>query len=382
LTPEAETIQRLNRLAPLLSVEPDNLALHRECVELAIRGRELGRALELVDARLTLHPQEPESLFARTNVLIGLGRHDEALPILKRLEEQGVAPNAVMQNLATCHFAIGQHATARTYLDRLLAAGEKTPSVLYLAISTLHHLGEIEEAVKLADANATLAEAHGGLAGACALVYHDANDAAKADKYSRIALAQNPDSIDGLSVRGTLASHELEVPEALRCYSRILELMPNNGRAWLGLGLLSTLAQDFGKAREQLSRATELMPQHIGSWHALGWAHLFGGDAAGAEQHFAHALELDRNFAESHGAIAAMLALKGDREGAEREIEIAERLDRNGMTAHFARALLVERASGAAAGREFIQKRILALSTRLSGRPRALVSQLIDRAAK
>ncbi|MES1265265.1 MAG: tetratricopeptide repeat protein, partial [Variovorax sp.] len=236
----------------MLRAEPDNLPLHRECVELAIKGRELGRALELVDARLARHPGDTESLFARTNVLIGLGRHEEAIPVLKTLEEQGVAPQAVMQNLATCYYALGQHATARTYLDRLLAAGEKSPAVLFLAISTLHHLGEVDEAVKLADENAAIAEANAGLAGACALLYLDNNDALNADKYSRIALAQNPDSIDALTARGTLASNELEVGEGTRCFSRVLELMPNNGRAWLGLGMLSTLAQNFGKAREQL----------------------------------------------------------------------------------------------------------------------------------
>ena len=375
-------VARLDRLVLMLRAEPDNLPLHRECVELAMKGRQLDRAMELVDARLARHPGEAESLFSRTNVLIALGRHEEALAALKNLEEQGVAPQAVMQNLATCHFALGQHATARTYLDRLLAAGEKTPAVLYLAVSTLHHLGEMDEAVKLADEHAAIAEANGALAGACALLYVDTSDLAKSDKFSRIALAQNPDSIDGLTVRGTLASNELETAEAERCFARVIELMPNNGRGWLGLGLLTTLEQDFGKAREQIARATELMPQHVGSWHALAWAHLFGGDAPGAEKHFAHALELDHNFAESHGAMAAMLAIKGDREGAEREIEIADRLDRKGMSSQFARAMLLDRAEGGQASRKFIQKSVLALSTRMPGRARAVIKDLVERASK
>jgi tetratricopeptide (TPR) repeat protein len=373
---------RLDRLIPLLRAEPDNLPLHRECVELAMKGRALDRALELLDARLARHPGEAETLFARTNVLISLGRHEEAITVLKSLEDQGVAPQAVMQNLATCHFALGQHATARTYLDRLLAAGDTSPAVLFLAISTLHHLGEMEEAVKLAHQHTAVAETNGALAGACALLYLDNSDLANSAKFSTIVLAQNPDSIDGLTVRGTLASNELEAGEATRCYARVIELMPNNGRAWLGLGLLATLAQDFVTAREQIARATELMPQHVGSWHALGWAHLFGGDTAGAEKHFAHALELDRNFAESHGAMAAMLAFRGDREGAEREIEIADRLDRKGMSSQFARAVLLERVAGGQASRKFIHERVLALSTRMSGRASAVIKDLVERAPK
>jgi tetratricopeptide (TPR) repeat protein len=372
-------ISRLDRLAPMLGAEPDNLPLHRECVELALKSREFERALELVDARLARHPDEPETLFARTNVLLGLGRFEESLPILKGLEEKGIAAQAVMQNLATSYFALGQHATVRTYVDRLLAAGEKSPAVLYLAVSTLHHLGQMDEALQLAEENAAVAEANGALAGACALLYLDTSEAPKADKLARIALTQNADSIDALCVRGTLASNELETEEAARCFLRILELQPNNGRAWLGLGLLSTLAQDFARAREQITRATELMPGHVGSWHALAWAYLFSGDAANAEKYFAHALELDRNFAESHGAMAAMLALKGDRPGAEREIEIADRLDKNNMSSQFARGMLVAAQKGPEAARDFIFNVVRVAAPRLPGKARRVIEKITTR---
>src|SRR4051812_36731407 len=106
---------RLERLLPLLQAEPENLPLHRECVELAMRGGEFPRALEFIDSRLARHPGEAESLYARANALIGLRQFADAIAILEHLEEKGVAPVAVMQNLLTCHFALQQFATARTY---------------------------------------------------------------------------------------------------------------------------------------------------------------------------------------------------------------------------------------------------------------------------
>jgi tetratricopeptide (TPR) repeat protein len=362
----------------MLRGEPDNLPLHRECVELAMRNGEFPRALEFIDARLVRHPAEPESLFARSNALMGLGRFEDAIAILKHLEEQGVAPAAVMQNLANCHFALQQFASARTYGERLIAAGEKSGDVLQLTISSLHHLGEMDAAVKLADEHAEVAATHGRFAGSCAMVYLDTNETPKAAKCAAVALAQNPDSIDGLLVQATLGASDLDTEQAFRQYSRVIELAPRAGRAWLGLGMLATLAQDFRRAAELLTRATELMPQHVGSWHALAWACLFGGDTAAAEKHFAHALELDRTFAESHGAMAAMLALKGDQAAAEREIEIAERLDRKNMSSQFARAVLLGRGSPEA-GREFIRDSVRLLSRQLSGRPREVLGQLLSR---
>jgi tetratricopeptide (TPR) repeat protein len=361
----------------LLRADPENLPLHRECVELAMNGGEYGRALEWLDARLARHPGDAESLFARANALIGLRQFGDAIAILKGLEEQGVAQVAVMQNLATCHFALGQYQNVRAYGERLIAAGVKSGDVLQLTIAALHHLGEMDSALKLAEESAEVAATHGRLAGTCAMVHLDMSNVQEASRLAAVALAQNPDSLDGLLVQATLAGANLDNDQAFRQYSRVLELAPHSGRAWLGLGMLATLAQDFVRARELLERATQLMPGHVGSWHALAWAHFFGGDVGDAEKHFAHALELDRNFAESHGAMAAMLAIKGDRAAAEREIEIAERLDRKNMTSQFARAMLLGKQDPDAA-RKFIRDNVRLMSRQLSARPREVLDQLLS----
>jgi tetratricopeptide (TPR) repeat protein len=372
----------LDRLAPLLRAEPDNLPLHRECVELAMRGGEFERALALVDARLNRHPSEAETLFARSNALIGLKQHAEALAILKTLEQQGVAEPGVLQNLATCHYILRQFENSRAYAEQLMAAGDRSAGALHLAISSLHHLGEVEAAARLADEHAAVVETHGLLAGVCAMAYLDVEATPKAAKLAAIALAQNPDSIDGLTVQATLAAAALETEQAFSQFTRITQLAPQSGRAWLGLGLLATLAQDFARAKELLTRATELMPNHLGSWHSLAWAHLFSGDSAGAERLFAHALELDRTFGESHGAMAAMLAMRGDREGAEREIEIAERLDRKGASAQFARAMLLAHTSGPEASRQFIRDSVVLLARQFLDKPRAVLTELAKRTPK
>jgi len=374
----AHTPNRLDRLVTLLRSEPDNLALHRDCVQLAMGEGSFERALELVDARLTRHPQEAESLFARSNVLIGMKRFEQAIDILRQLDAQGVAPQAVLQNLMTCHFALEQYANVRVYGERLVAAGEATGDSLYLAIASLHHLGEMKDAVRLAEQHAAAAATHARFAGSCALVFHDTGDLANAAEFAATALAQNPDSLDGLLVQAGLAASDLQAEQAFRQYSRVIELAPRAGRAWAGLGTLAMLAQDFGRARELLARATELLPEHVGSWHARGWAHLFSGDRDGAEQHFRHALELDRNFGESHGAVAAIMAMKGDRAGAEHEIEIAERLDRKNMSSQFARAMLLANEKGPQASADFIRDAVRMIARQTPPRARAALQGLLD----
>jgi Tfp pilus assembly protein PilF len=210
------------------------------------------------------------------------------------------------------------------------------------------------------------------------LVYLDMNRPAKAKEFADLALARDPDNLSGLTVTATLAATDLETEQAFRQYSRILERSPDNGRAHLGLGLLIMLTRDFPKAQEHLRRATELMPTHLGSWHSLAWAHFFAQDLAGAEKYFARALEIDRTFGESHGAMAAILAIKGDIATAEREIEIAERLDRAGNSAQFARAVLVARAQGPEASRQFMLGAVRALASQLGGKPGDVLTKLTN----
>jgi tetratricopeptide (TPR) repeat protein len=343
-----------------------------------MQGGEYARALDLVDARLVRHPVEGESLYRRSSALIGLGRHEEAIGILKQLEAQGVAQQAVWQNLATCHFVLRQFENARAYAEKTIVAGDQSANTLFVAITSLHNLGEMDEAVRLADTHADAAENDGRLAGAVALLYQDNEQNAKAVKFADIALAKNPDNLSGLLVKASSAAVDLDSATASRFYTRVIELAPDVGRAWLGIGLLTMLAGDYPIAQQQLRRATELMPEHLGSWHSLAWSHFFAQDMAGAEKYFAHALELDRTFGESHGAMAAMHAIKGEIAAAEREIEIAERLDRRGGTAQFARALLIARSQGPEASRQFIHQTVRALAAHIGGRPRDVLMKMTE----
>jgi tetratricopeptide (TPR) repeat protein len=371
--PRAAASSRLASLKRFLAAEPNNARLHRDVVDTAVAAGEFSYVRELAERRLADTPADPEAQFDRATALIGLKDFAGALEALQPLD--ATIPG-VRFNLGLCLYMLDRHGDARPYFQAGYDAGERSPGHLRFFIRTLHHLGEIDPAVAIANENEQAVSSDGDLAGTCSLLYLDANDAPRSAACAQIALAANPNNVDALISLGTLRTAELDVSTAGAAFDHVLEIQPRNGRAWLGLGLLSTLAQDFAKAKEQLARAVELMPGHLGSWHSLAWAHLFSGDMAGAERHFAHALELDRNFGESHGAMAAMLAMKGNREAAEREIEIAVRLDRSGSSVQFARALLIGQASGQDASREFIQNAVRKLATRFDTKARAVLTQL------
>lgn len=304
--------------------------------------------------------------------------HSGARDILLRLESMDPVPPAVRTNLALCHYCLAEYDAARLVAERAYQDGARDAGTLRLLISSCHHLGMIDEARAIANANPGVAKSDGALAGAYALLYLDADDARSAGRWARAALASHPDSIDGLVVDATVATAQMDLERAARHYERVLELAPGTGRAWLGLGMLSMLTRDMDAAKSNIARGLEYLPEHVGSWHALAWAHLLSGETAQAEKAFNRALELDRNFAETHGGLAALAALHGDRAAAQRSIEVARRLDPQCLSANFAESVL----TGQAGDPEKARQTIMDAAASLAGRHGNALARLIDKAIR
>jgi tetratricopeptide (TPR) repeat protein len=365
----------LTALRELLRQDAHNTALLRQCARLAIELREYDEALQFATAALSVASDDAESQFHQASALIGLQRYADAVRCLSELRARGVSQPAIDTNLALCHYVLGAYAAARPLLERLLASGSQSADVARLAVSTLHHLGDLAAAVAVADSHSEAGMHDSGVAGVYALAYMDAGDALEAARYAGRALAVNPDSVDALTVEATLRLAKLESAAAERQFRRVLELAPNNGRACIGLGTLALLTQDLPRAAEYLERGVAALPTHVGSWQVLGWTHLCAGNLDAAERVFRHALELDRNFAEAHGAMASVYALRGRVAEAQTEVAIAERLDRDGLAARFAGAVLIGRAGDPDAARALIGATAAGLAPRLGGRAARLLAR-------
>jgi tetratricopeptide (TPR) repeat protein len=367
-------------LKSLLRSDPDNAALLRNCAQLAVELHDYSEALMLASAALQAAPGDPQAMFHRASALIGCKRYADAAACLNALQAQGLTEPALAFNRALCHYMLNEFAGVSAQLQPLIKSGQTTSDVLRLAVSSLHHLGQMDTAIALADAHPRAGE-DGATAGVYALAYLDAGRAADAAKFAAQALAKNPDSVDGLVVHGTLALAKMQTGSAETTLRRVTELAADNGRAWIGLGSIALLAQDFPRAREMLERGVKAMPAHVGSWHVLGWTHLVEGNLDLAEQSFQQALTLERNFAETHGALAAVYAMRGRLREARAELAIAEKLDRAGLAAKFATIVLEAQSGNRAAANAVMRATVEALIPRVgvrAGRILAAALQPVD----
>lgn len=358
------SIEKLQQRMAWLGRDPGNASLYRQCADAASTLRRFDLLLQIADTALAHNPGDPALRFDRANAQIGLRDYRSALATLAGLPAASTEQqHAIEANRSLCHYCLGEYAQALPHLASEYERGQRAPRLLFMLVRANHALGQLDEAVAIATANAEPAAQDASLAGAYALLFLDAEDADAASRWAATALRLDPRSIDGNVTEATLAIMRMQTDRAQRLFNAALEVAPETARAWIGLGTLSMLQQNLPQAESHLERGLKLMPQYVGGWHMLAWSQLMRRDLKAAEQSFNQALALDRNFAETHGALAALDVMKGDPTSARHRLAIAKRLDPQCMSAQFAAALLEDPTLQGASSQQIIQQALLGITS-------------------
>ncbi len=167
---------------PLARAEADE-ALRREpgqasalsalaCVR-AIHDWEWDQASAAFEQAIRSNPQYPTaSLWFATNVLIPLGRFDEAVTQLKRAATVDPVSPTIEASFGVVEFMRGDYASALTRFERLLTRDDRLAFALYYRGLSAHYLGHPEQAIEALesarDAGGWSAEIRAALGGALA----------------------------------------------------------------------------------------------------------------------------------------------------------------------------------------------------------------------
>jgi Tfp pilus assembly protein PilF len=155
-------------------------------------------------------------------------------------------------------------------------------------------------------------------------------------------LALDSNNVEALVTVGNAFLDEQDVQQASDYFTKAVNVSPESGRAWSGLGLTDMLKSDLPKAIDDLKKAVTYMPSHLGTWHTLAWAQLCSNDIQGARETLEKAMDIDRNFGETHGGLAVIDIMENNRESAKERIKRATRLDSVSFSARFAQSLLIQ----------------------------------------
>jgi len=337
-----EAMQQLERSEGYLAADPDNIELLARVIDLSLAAGQPERAGRHALAAVRRYPDD-DFLQARLGTAhLAQRQWDEAAAVFAALLARRADVN-LAYNLAYAQLWLGRHADAYATMAPYLETATLSAPMVTLLVRVMHHLGEGDRAIALAEAHLAGGANDAELLAAVSLVCLDAGQLEQAEKFSAAALAGEGGRrapLEALVTAGSLALARTDSDAAIAHFQQALAANPDEGRSWSGLGTASLLKRDLPAAQQQMEQAVKHMPSHIGSWHLLGWSRLLDGKLEAARAAFDTALGLDRNFGESHGALAVVLAMQGRRAEAEASIARAQGLDGEGLSARYAQMIL------------------------------------------
>lgn len=227
-----------------------------------------------------------------------------------------------------------------TSSNKLLAV---SPSTWRLLLRTLHHTGDLSEALQIIEKLRPHKNIFSEIASIASAIALDFNREDYAREWSSIAIdSDSPENskIEAFVVRASLLLGNGEVSESKIFANRALTVNPSEGRAYSVLGFIEFSIENFPLAEDFFQKSLLCNLKHIGTLLGLGWAQLLRESPASAIASFNTAIDLDRNFGESYGSLAVAHALTGNRDLARETARRGLKLDPRSLSSSFALAIL------------------------------------------
>ena len=127
---------------------------------------------------------------------------------------------------------------------------------------------------------------------------------------------------------------EVGSEDEISAYQKVLEVDPNNSKAYYNMGTAYLSHGDYPKALSALKKAIDLGEDSADAYFNLGLAHgNSAGPLEGAAKAFEQAVAIDPNYAKAHVHLGTIYETLGRYSEAEDNLKIAARLFRQqGMT--------------------------------------------------
>jgi arylsulfatase A-like enzyme/Tfp pilus assembly protein PilF len=208
---------------------------------------------------------EIEQMLATANEASRAGRVDEAAGLYKAIIAKRPDTEDAYRKLALIYWRANQPRLAIGTLETALRNGVTQSEVRVKLAQYLTETGQPQKAIALLEPWVRQASAGGKPPQAAASAQRGGGGAPPSEVNNDAG--DDPDALIALGNAFVLAGR---IPDAVRTFTRLLTLDPNNALAYQNLGTAQLQAKDSGAAESSLRRAIQLDPSLAGAYTALG----------------------------------------------------------------------------------------------------------------
>ncbi len=235
-----------------------------------------GRGISLGQPSIPAAPaqtpsRQPDSQFADAQRLLHLGKYDEALSLLKTLEEKSPDARGLAHELGIAYYRKGDYLNAIAYFNKALAADPADSEATQLLGLSYYLAGKPAEAIPSLEKVQTW--------------YPSAN-------------------VDASYILGICYIQTKAYPQARQSFAKMFGVGPDSAASYLFTARM-LLRQDFGPvAEEHIQRAITLDPKLPLAHHLLGELYLYQSKIPEATSQFQAELAINPGYAPAYYKLA------------------------------------------------------------------------------
>lgn len=331
--------------ARMLASVPDEVRKQPESIAALARSyyhlRQTDKARAILE-QLPGHPAGPQAVLLGAQIADQMQDYETAEKLLASIRSTFPDQPRLDYNLALVEYHAGRFAQSQQILERLISSGSKNAAIFNLLGWCQQKQGRPKEAVKALEESIQLAPSEETNYLDLGKILRAQHSLPSALQLARRTTGSFPNSAAAFELQGLVEAGVGQFTDAVRSYTRAVQLDPSRADGILGLaqaqfaaGMSKDAAVNFEAGIRRFPKDARITAQYAVALLRQSEA----GDATAetrAEQLLRSALALDPSLPDAHYQLGNLALKKGFATEAQQHLEQAVKLDTRNGPAHFA----------------------------------------------
>ncbi len=235
-------------------------------------------------AQVEKHPDQPRDLYLLAEAYLKLGRLDDAHNTIAKLDEVSTNDYRTQTGVGVLLARWHLYTEAIQHFQNALAANPESDDVKFDLADAYFRKGLYQEALATLEQVSEKGQQDDAYLALLGDVHSHLGDTARASEIYQNAIRRSPDNDQNYLSLSLVELRQNNADAAEKTLQTGLARIPSSGKILWGMGIVSAMEGQTGKAEEQFVHAVDLLPEWPGSYSTLGVFYYQTGQIAKARE--------------------------------------------------------------------------------------------------